>query len=425
MPALPPLRLTALLVLALLAPVVSLAADLSTTADSSAPASAPASASPAPAGNDWNLDFPSPMLLTRGQLPPGQNPSPSGIRRESHLITSDANTRATGAGANDTPEDPLLVAVAQRDHDFFQALELNPKTWSDDERDSRAQAINDDYLKFLDDNPTNLQALILYGKFLRLVGERAQAYVVFQHAYRINAKTAVVNQELGNYLAEEGQYVPALGFFVQAVELAPNEPLYHYQLGELLNIYYNHYLDDKIYTEDTLNRALIGEFARAAALDPSEPGYAWRYAESYYDILDPDWNAALAAWDSLAKRTTSPVELEVIRLHRARVLLELNRNDEARPLIAQPVSPALEATRAQLAQRLAAQTAAPTPAPAPAAATPLPPAFISPPPPPQAPAPFSAQLLSNTTNILPANITPAPVGNATPSPASPSPVQSP
>jgi hypothetical protein len=63
---------------------------------------------------------------------------------------------------------------------------------------------------------------------------------------------------------------------------------------------------------------------------------------------NPDWNTALAAWDALAKVVSAPAELEVIRLHRARVLLELGRRDEAKPLLDLPVRPALEAAHAQL-----------------------------------------------------------------------------
>jgi tetratricopeptide (TPR) repeat protein len=193
---------------------------------------------------------------------------------------------------------------------------------------------------------------VLYGKFLRRMGEREKSYAVFQHAHQLNPKIAVVKQQLGGYLAEEGHYTEALGFFVQAVSLAPKEPLYHYQLAELLNIYYDHYLADNIYTQETLNKAIVDEFKQAAVLAPQEPGFAWRAAECYYDLLDPDWKAALAAWEELGRHTTTGVELEVIRLHRARVLLELGRKDDASVLLEQPVRPALEASRKSLIDRV-------------------------------------------------------------------------
>jgi tetratricopeptide (TPR) repeat protein len=359
----------------------------------------PSSSTPS-ADDDLILQLPHPLSPNRAELQPGQDPASSGIHHESSFLTSDANTRATDDV--DTPEDQRLATLAQQDHDFFQTLDAKPDTWPDTERDRRAQAINDAYLKYLDDLPDNLNALILYGKFLRHVGEYQQSYFIFQRAHRVNPNVAVVNQQLGNYLAETGQYTPALGFFLQAVALDPKEPLYHYQLGELLNIYYDHYLQDKIYTEDVLNRALLGEFNTAAQLDPAEPGYAWRAAEAYYDVLDPDWNAALAAWDALAKRTTSPVELQVIRLHRARIFLELNRNADARPLLALPVRPGLEATRKELLSRLAAQTTFPsTPTPASPTSTTITPA-------------------SNITPPSTSNSTPPPANLTTPVPISPS-----
>lgn len=61
----------------------------------------------------------------------------------------------------------------------------------------------------------------------------------------------------------------------------------------------------------------------------------------------------------------------MIRLHRARALLELGRLADARALIVQPVVAALEASRAELARRLAVPTPAlPLPDFAPAATAP-------------------------------------------------------
>jgi tetratricopeptide (TPR) repeat protein len=313
-----------------------------------------ASANPVAAGgDDWVLQLPSPVAPTRAQ---GTGNATSGIRREVYERIAEFAARAAG---EDTPEDVQLAAIAKQDQDFTQALAKNPNTWPDAERDRRAQAVNDAYEKYLEDNPSDVNGLVLYGKFLRRMGEREAANSVFQHAHRLDPRMAVIKQQLGNYLAEEGQYVPALGFFVQAVALAPNEPLYHYQLGELLNVYYDEYLADRIYDEPTLDHAIAGEFKRAAELAPQEPGFAWRYAECFYDMRYPDWNTALAAWEDLGTRTTSPVEIEVIRLHCARVLLELGRDEEARALIVQPVHyHALEASRDELAQRLAEADAA-------------------------------------------------------------------
>jgi tetratricopeptide (TPR) repeat protein len=242
--------------------------------------------------------------------------------------------------------------------------------------------INDEYRKYLGDHQNDVNALVLYGKFLRQVGERERANLAFTAAYQIDPKLAVVSQQLGNYLAEEGRYASALDDLKRAAALAPTEPLYHYQIGELLSVYYDYFIKDKIYEQAAINEAMAAEFARAAELNPQEPGFAWRYAECFYDMENPDWKAALAAWDALAKVVTAPAELEVIRLHRARVLLELGRRDEARPLLDQPVRPALEAAHAQLVKMLenpptAKPATAPSSSTAPAPAVSAPPAASS------------------------------------------------
>jgi tetratricopeptide (TPR) repeat protein len=185
------------------------------------------------------------------------------------------------------------------------------------------------------------------------------AYEAFRQADSLDPNLAVVKQQLANHLAETGKYAPALVLLRQAVALAPNEPVYHYQIGELLNFYYEQLVADKSFDQAGINKTMEAEFARAAELAPQEPGYAWRHAECFYDMADPDWTAALAVWGELAKQTTSTALLEMIRLHRARALLELGRVDEARPLIAQPVLAPLEPSRAELARRLVLTTAKP------------------------------------------------------------------
>ncbi len=353
-----------------------------------------------PADADFVLKLPSPLALKRGQ--PGQDPSANsdGIRRETFQRASIAAYGTNDPTAPDSPEDKQLAALAQKDQDFLAALNKNPNTWPEAERDRRAQEINDAYGDYLNDHPSDVNALVLYGKFLRRMGEREKSYAVFQHAHQLNPRVAVIKQQIGGYLAEEGKYAEALGFFVQAVSLAPKEPLYHYQLAELLNIYYDHFLADNIYTQETLNKAIVDEFKQAALLAPTEPGYAWRAAECYYDLLDPDWKAALAAWEELGKHTTSGVELEIIRLHRARVLLELGRKDDARVLLEQPVRPVLEASRKELIDRL---TGAPAPTPAPELPSPAVPA---------------------TPPALPAAESPPAVAPATASPPAPAPAAS-
>ncbi len=344
-----------------------------------APAGAPAPEVSAPTTgrapfslDDWESSLPTPVAPTRTRLVHGDDgnaplpkaplpPPPTATVVSTRLPQTPASPQTPKA----ISDDERLADIAVEDRDFFQALAKNSKTWSNEERDRRAQAIHDKYYSYLLAHPRDVNALVLYGKFLYRTGQDDMAFEAFRHADALEPGLAVVKQQLANYLAENGQYKLALEFLHQATALAPNEPLYHYQIGELLNYFYESFLTDKVFDVATLNKTMAAEFAKAAELAPQQPAYAWRYAESFYDMVNPDWKAALAAWTGLVPHTTNPTLLEMLRLHCARALLELGRLDEARLLIEQPVLPALEASRLELARRLAA-IASPASATAPA-----------------------------------------------------------
>ncbi len=321
---------------------------------------------------DWEDHILTPVTPTRSQLVRGDDgktpapkytpPPPAAAKIVSSRLPQAPAESPTPKAKSD---DERLAVVAVEDRDFFQTLAKNPKTWSNDERDRRAQAIHDEYLHYLIAYPSDVNALVLYGKLLARTGQGEMAYEAFRHADALDPGLAVVKQQLANHLAETGHYQLALELFHQATALAPKEPLYHYQIGELFNIYYESFLADKVLDLAALNKTMAAEFARAAELAPQQPAYAWRYAESFYDMVNPDWTGALAAWSNLAERTTNPALLEMIRLHTARALLELGRLAEARPLIEHPVLPALEASRLELARRLAKPSAPGSPAPLP------------------------------------------------------------
>lgn len=340
-------------------------------------ADAPPPASPTPAApakgftlDNWEAYMKSPVAPTRSHAFQGDDGNApflkEGIQPPTPPPTFNIKTGATKAPLALKPKpgsnDDRLAAIALEDRDFFQALAKNPDTWPAAERDRRAQTLHDEYWLYIAEYPDDVNAIILYGKLLAHTGQRDAAYGAFMHADALNGKIAVVKQQLGNYLAENGSYKAALEMFRQATALAPDEAIYHYEMGELLAIFYEGFLKDKILDQAALDQTMLTEFARAMTLAPQVRAFVWRHAEAYYDMDDPDWNAALGAWDALAAMTTSEIEQVVICLHRIRILIELRRFAEARELLAQPVPTALEKVRVALQQYLdkAAEPKAPT-----------------------------------------------------------------
>ena len=321
--------------------------------------------------DDWQAHLRPPEAPTRSHLYQGDDANALVIHSQPAVPVAITTGHLPGqpAPAQTKSDDDRLAAIAITDRDFFQALNANSTVWPEEERNRRAQEIFDQYTQYLADHPEDETAVILYGKFLRRAGQPDFAYQVFRRADQLDPNLAVVKQQLANHFAEAGQPAPALDLLRKAEALAPSEPVYHYEIGELLNVFYDRYLADKTFDTAGLDKAMEAEFARAAALAPQEKGFAWRHAESFYDQRNPDWSGALTAWTTLASQTTDPGELQAIRLHRARALIELARFDEARPLLSLPVSSMLEASRSALIKRLPGNPATPSVVPVPPAAS--------------------------------------------------------
>lgn len=262
---------------------------------------------------------------------------------------------APAAAPSETLAMRELREVAARERVIWDRLRAEPEN-SDNKR--RAEAEFRDviaaYENVLRANPDFAEAYAAYGLILSRTGNREAAVKAFLRANRLNPKLALVKNQLGNFLIEEGNYKEALPYYLAAIELEEDEPLYHYQLGSLLHEFRKFLLADGLYTEATLDEKSQQAFRRAAELAPENWGYRYRYAESFYDAVDPDWAAALAEWRALEARAQPGVEVQTIRLHLARVLVELDRRAEAEALIANVDEPALAANKQTLIDSIAA-----------------------------------------------------------------------
>ena len=134
-------------------------------------------------------------------------------------------------------------------------------------------------------------------------------------ANQLDSDIPLVKNQLGNFMAEEGKPREAAPYFLAAIKLAPNEPLYHYQLGTLLAEARDDFLKSGEWTRKSLDEAMHQAFKRAAELSPDRFEFAYRYAESFYDLEHPDWNAALAAWSRIVCRSMAVVALSSSALH--------------------------------------------------------------------------------------------------------------
>jgi predicted Zn-dependent protease len=172
-------------------------------------------------------------------------------------------------------------------------------------------------------------------------------------ANQLDPDIAMVKNQLGNLLAEDGRPLQAAPYYLAAVKLEPNEPLYHYQLGTLLVEAREDFLKSGDWKRDTLDSAVHEAFRRAKELAPDRFEFAYRYAESFYDLEKPDWAAALKAWSELEEKAPTQIERQTMRLHAANICLKQGKRDHARALLDTVNDPKLQGQKEKLVAQLA------------------------------------------------------------------------
>jgi tetratricopeptide (TPR) repeat protein len=261
-----------------------------------------------------------------------------------------AALRAADSGP--TPEETLKDLVA-RQQALFADAEKNQGSPDFDQENlkSQLQQLADAYEVLLRDHPGFAEARVDYGQMLWKIDMRKEAVVQLLEANALNKDIPVVKNLLGNYLAEDGRPLEALPYFMAAIQLAPREPLYHYNLGLLLYSARDDFLKESQWTRAALDHSMLEAFRRAAELAPDRVEYTYRYAKAFYDLETPDWENALKAWRALKLQAKPGIELQFLQLQEATILLKQKKPDGARALLDAITEPKL----AEQKQKLVAQ----------------------------------------------------------------------
>jgi tetratricopeptide (TPR) repeat protein len=238
-------------------------------------------------------------------------------------------------------QDALLAALGQENADK-------------DNTKREIQNLIFDYDTFLRVYPAFAPGYVTYGLLLSKVGMRRESSAILLKANQLDPEIPLVKNQLGNYLAEEGEPLEAVNYFLAAIRLAPDEPLYHYQLGTLLTEARDDFLKSGQWTRAQLDQAMHAAFKRAAELAPDNFAFTYRYAESFYDLVEPDWDQALKVWGALEDRAAPGIEKETIRLHAANILIKQQKFDHARLLLATVTAEPLKEQKQKLLDQLAA-----------------------------------------------------------------------
>lgn len=212
----------------------------------------------------------------------------------------------------------------------------------------RLQEISHDYEVLLRDNPRYAAGYAAYGLLLSKVDMRKEAAAMLLKANELDPDIAIVKNQIGNLLAEDGKPLQAAPYFIAAIKLEPNEPVYHYQLGTLLVEARDEFLKNGQWTRATLDAAVLEAFRKASELAPDRFEFAYRHAESYYDLEKPDWGTALKLWSALEEKAPTDIERQTMRLHAANILIKTDRAGLARILLETVTEPGLQGQKDRL-----------------------------------------------------------------------------
>jgi tetratricopeptide (TPR) repeat protein len=283
-----------------------------------------------------------------------------------------------GARAADEPPPPAAEAVASpaetelqelvgRQNALLNAVAKDDSNFDQENFRTAMQQLANAYDDFLKTHHDYAPAYAAYGVFLGKVDMRKQSAALLLKAndlFTASAKEggantpafvrtwALVKNQLGNYLAEEGKPLQAVNYYTAAIDLTPNEPLYHYQLGTLLNEARDDFIKSGQWPRPALERSMHLAFKRAAELAPARFEFSYRYAESFYDLDSPDWDDALKAWSALEEQAETDVERQTMRLHAANILIMQERFDHARTLLATVTDESLQKQKQRLTVKL-------------------------------------------------------------------------
>jgi len=262
---------------------------------------------------------------------------------------------AVGSATAETLSEKTLKDIVARQKNILAQAETDKDHLDEAWLKGELQSVINSYDILIQKSPDFAAGYASYGLLLAKVGMTREAAGMLMRANQLDGEVPVVKNEMARLLAEDGKVAEALPWLMSAVDLEPKEPLYHYHLGKLLTEGRDELIATGQFNRGSLDKAMLEAFQHAAALAPGNMAYAYRAAEAYYDLAEPKWDDALAAWSALETKAQPGLEQQTIRLHAANVLIKMGRRDHAQALLIMVTEPALQKQKQTLLDELAAK----------------------------------------------------------------------
>jgi tetratricopeptide (TPR) repeat protein len=274
------------------------------------------------------------------------------MKRVFFVLLALLSCRGVRAAESESLPERSLRQIVERQKQVLTEAEKQGDKLDEEALRTQAQSIAHDYDRLLAGSPNFAAGYAAYGYFLGKVGMQKESIGMLLKANQLDPNIPLVKNQIGNYLAETGKPIEAAEYFLAAIKLEPKEPLYHYQLGTLLTVGRDTFLKSGEWTRAALDHAMHNAFKQASELAPDRFEYAYRYAMSFYDLENPDWNEALKAWGALEEKAQTSVERQTMRLHAANVFIKIGKPDHAKTLLDTIDEPDLQGQKAKVVAQL-------------------------------------------------------------------------
>lgn len=246
----------------------------------------------------------------------------------------------------------ILEDLQTRQNRLFEAYAREENPVDRTSMETQLYGIKDEYQALLSKNQSNVAVLVTFGLFLAQIDQREDSLKLLLKADSLDPTQPQVKNQLGNFMTEEANFALALPYFLDAIKLQPKEPLYHYQLGNLLFYFRDAIIRAKVFTEAHLNEQMFDAFKNAARLGSDNLAYRYRFAEAYYDIPDADMEEALKEWEDIENSTYSEADKQIVRLHQANVHLIIGNREMVPYILDKVTDPKYDDNKQKILEKL-------------------------------------------------------------------------
>jgi tetratricopeptide (TPR) repeat protein len=194
----------------------------------------------------------------------------------------------------------------------------------------RFEPIHQAYADFVKRHPDYARGRVAYGSFLNDLQNEEAAREQWEKALALDPNDPAPYNNLANLYTHAGPVRKAFEYYAKAIELKPQESLYHYNFGTAVYLFRKEAMAYFGFTEQQVYSKALELFTQALKLDPRNFPLASDVAQTYYGIKPLRLEDALTAWTNALAIAHDEIEREGVYIHFARLKLQADRFAEVR-----------------------------------------------------------------------------------------------